>query len=629
MTQFNSTKKKAFLLATILCLIDIGIIYYITRSECEINVETAKKIIKTQDWSSYNNNISSNLISNLELNRLIITENGNYINNYDNVNNSVTTLLFPLSGDIKPTDSIKVEFTLPSSNTFYNFLKLIAISIFSILICVFSTLTLQKIELFKYLKKLKEAVLSKKFEDVPDADISKALFDFESNMNNNLNEAIRKIERLEASSAIDTMTGLYNRSIFRKTFEEILEIKSPFTNILGIVRASEIQQINSERGFQAGDTYIKNVAELVKNAIKRFPGANAFRISGSDIAILMQNATIDNINSITQELKLQIEHYQKANILESVCYTGYTLFSSKDTQESAITRADLALAKAQTGPINGYAVQTEDTENYLQGEMHWRKTVESIISRHAIQLFYQPIRSLNISIKTYTEIFARFTTEKGEVLSTETVLAAAQRHDLLIKLEQMIIDSIIAKYYSISQTQPNLMFGINLSANALISTSFLLWLERTLLRNTDIAKNLVFEIDESILESNMTSSERLFTVIKRAGANTSVSHFGTGLESFKLYRTLRPNYIKLDPNLCQTFEKELTTQQFLRMIIDVSHRLGCVVIAEGIETLQQYRLLETIYVDAIQGYYVAKPTELTNKIDLAIKNNVFDTTQQF
>ena len=135
--------------------------------------------------------------------------------------------------------------------------------------------------------------------------------------------------------------------------------------------------------------------------------------------------------------------------------------------------------------------------------------------------------------------------------------------------------------------------------------------KRQLLRDTNVAANLVFEVDEDLLDCNLAASTRLFEMLRRVGSRSSISKFGKGLGSFRLYRELKPDYIKLDPSLINVLEREHTSQQFIRMIVEVSHRLGCVVIAEGVENIAQKQLLETMYIDAIQGYLIARPTPLT------------------
>ena len=593
-----SAQSKAFGVAAILSLVCLSILYFVSRGEVSRVADQARERIEASVATSSFDGVL--LVNEYNLTELKVEKNGSGIYNYSapELQSGIASVLLPLDNTISSND-IKVSYSLSPSPALKDLLIRICSAVVAIFLSAAFAVSFVSKNNEKDILEMRKAIVDKRYEDLPYEELSQVLTRQERENSTKLKDALEKVETLETQAAIDPLTGLFNRNMFKRDFARELTKQTNGTSILGIIRSSSVQDINQSRGYQMGDKYIHDVAELVNNAIKSFNNAKAYRISGSDFAILIPGGKEEQIGLLNQNLKVQIESFRKDFDFDSICYSGYTLFTNNEREEVIFSRADFALARAQTGPINGYYIQKEDTEGYLQGEMHWRQTVLDIINRKAITLYYQPIRSMNISIRPYFEIYARFFTKDGESLSTESILAAALRHDLLVRPR----------------------FGINLSANALISTSFLLWLERTLLRNADIAPNLVFEIDEQILSSNVMAAERLFSIIGRSHANTSISHFGHGIESFTIYRDLKPNYIKLDPNLCQKFDNDLSTLQFIRMIIEVSHRLGCVVVAEGVESVAQKQHLENLYIDAVQGYVVAKPAELTDEVDLEKEKN--------
>lgn len=614
-----SAQNKALGVAAILSLICVGVLYFVSREEVSQAADQVRNRIESAASADAFDGVQ--LINEFGLTELKVEKNGASIYSYSapELQSGAASALLPLDNTIS-SNEIKASYSLPPSPSFKDLLIRVAAAVISIFLSAAFGVSIVTKNNQKDIVEMRKAIVDKRYDDLPYEEITQVLTKQERENTTKLKDALEKVETLETQAAIDPLTGLFNRNMFKRDFTRELTKQTNGTSILGIIRSSSVQDINQSRGYQMGDKYIHDVAELVNNAIKTFNNAKAYRISGSDFAILIPGGKEEQIVLLNQDLKVQIESFRKDFDFDSICYSGYTLFTNNEREEVIFARADFALARAQTGPINGYYIQKEDTEGYLQGEMHWRQTVLDIINRKAITLYYQPIRSMNISIRPYFEIYARFFTKDGEALSTESILAAALRHDLLVRLEEMIIEAIISKYRKL-QKGSDARFGINLSANALISTSFLLWLERTLLRNADIAPNLVFEIDEQILSSNVVAAERLFSIIGRSHANTSISHFGHGIESFTIYRDLKPNYIKLDPNLCQKFDTDLSSLQFIRMIIEVSHRLGCVVVAEGVESVAQKQHLENLYIDAVQGYVVAKPAELTDEVDLEKEKN--------
>jgi RNase E specificity factor CsrD len=136
------------------------------------------------------------------------------------------------------------------------------------------------------------------------------------------------------------------------------------------------------------------------------------------------------------------------------------------------------------------------------------------------------------------------------------------------------------------------------------------WLERLLSRDPNVAALLTFEMQEELLDCNLVASKRVFDMLRRTGTRSAISNFGKGIGSFGLLRTLKPDFVKIDSSLINNIELDSANQQFIRMIIDVAHRMDCRVIAEGVEHLAQKQILETMHIDGIQGFLIARPSEL-------------------
>ena len=523
----------------------------------------------------------------------------------------ISSVLFSeLSGnlDISSTD-YHAEYKVNSayvSSPFVHFGILAAVTVIAAtVIMMFISVYLQNI----CYSRMKHSIKEKDFESFPVPSVGAELQNFVSETDAKIAELQNKNKDLESRVNQDPLTNLFNRTYFRSDLERMLsETDNPDSSLLAIVRATELSIINETRGYPIGDKYLRDVAGLVSATARKFTSAVAYRLAGSDFAVLIPHAKPDICEVLGKELEESFNAYQEENEIDGVAYTGITLFKPGQTGERILGRTDLALSKAQTAGSNSFFVQTKDSEDYLHGESEWSKVVQKIIDSRSIKFNQQPIRSLNISSKCYTEIFSTFIGDNGKKLPTETILAMAQRNDQLVSLEEMIIELIIDKYQEIEKN--NGSWGINLSASALSSTKFVLWLETQLMKVPDVAANLVFEISEDLLECNLVASIRLFDMLRRVGSRTSISRFGKGLSSFRLYRELKPDFIKLDPSLVDDLDRDHTSQQFIRMIVEISHRLGCTVIAEGVEEFNQKRTLESMYIDAVQGYLIAKPAPI-------------------
>ncbi|MFQ2200789.1 EAL domain-containing protein [Aeromonas hydrophila] len=422
-------------------------------------------------------------------------------------------------------------------------------------------------------------------------------------------DAHRQISELHNQATQDELTQLQNRHAFRRDMTELLQRdQDTQTATLVLIRATELGKLNAQRGFQSGDAYIKDIANIITRVMSRFPGHQVYRISGADFAVLVQPVANIPPPLLGRDLKIAFDHYQQQHELESAAYSGLTRLSSGQKIEAILARADLALARAQTETVNGWAIQQDDSVVELQGQHHWKLVLTELLEQERISFTYQPIQPMHRSMLAYNEIYTRFSSADGTVLPTDTLFAMAQRLDMVMRLEQMLVTHVMRQYRAFGSNQSR--WGINLSSNLLQNSAFLIWLDRQLLNDPNTSANLVFELDEEHLERNLTGAKRVFELLRRNGSRSAICNFGKGIGSFNLFRELKPDYIKLDPALITGLEQDLTNQQFVRMIVDVSHRMGCQVIAEGVEQLGQKQLLQGMYVDGLQGYLIAKPQQL-------------------
>ena len=193
-----------------------------------------------------------------------------------------------------------------------------------------------------------------------------------------------------------------------------------------------------------------------------------------------------------------------------------------------------------------------------------------------------------------------------QLLPTALFLDMAQKLDKLIELEQLIIEQAL----TLVANTPGQIFGLNLSAHAVQDEGFISYLERRLLKETELTSRLVFEISEWGLQQNLKLSKRLIDMLHQCGARVTVEKFGAGITSFKFFRDLKPDFVKMDGSYTRQIEEDKNNQYFVRLMVDLAHRIGVAVFAENVETAAEKQMLESLLIDGIQGYYLSKPTPL-------------------
>lgn len=128
-----------------------------------------------------------------------------------------------------------------------------------------------------------------------------------------------------------------------------------------------------------------------------------------------------------------------------------------------------------------------------------------------------------------------------------------------------------------------------------------------------IAARLVFEVNEAGLQTNFKAAHSLVHEIHSVGSRVSVEHFGMGLTSFKFFKQVRPDFVKLDRSYAESIDVDTNNRFFVKMMIDIARRLAIRVIACGVERQEEKLALERLLVDGLQGYYIAQPQAFRNK----------------
>ena len=415
---------------------------------------------------------------------------------------------------------------------------------------------------------------------------------------------------LEREAYTEPLTGLANRNQFIKHFEQkIHQSDKKVFGVLLITRCSELQTINQVRGYKEGDDYIKNIANIMKGEVARYQGGELYRLNSSDFASLLPNTTLQQAEQYAQELTLKFNDFQQAADLDSVAYSGLVAFDEKKPLGEILALADTGISVAQTQRVNAWYSQKEqdilDNTSAGYGNQNWRQEIENVIENQRVSLLVQSIQPNTRNSKVYGEVLARFLNANDDLLPTASFIAMAEKLDKITAIDQIIISKAISEIKE-KNLQAN-HFGINVSPRSIHDQQFVIWLERKLLREPDIAPHIVFEITEYGLQQNIKTSKRFIEMLHRVGARLTVERFGVGLTSFKFFRDLKPDFIKMDSSYTRDIDEDKNNQYFIRVMVDLAHRLSISVLAESVETLEEKHTLEKLFVDGCQGFYIGKP----------------------
>lgn len=445
------------------------------------------------------------------------------------------------------------------------------------------------------------------------SDINTALQKLANYTRSQYNEMASNAHQIAEEAYKDPVTELPNRNRFVQFYEEnIRHNDNNEFGVFAITRCTELQNLNQTRGYQEGDNYVREVADLIKKLSGTYKDHKIYRLNSSDFGILLPRVTPKEAENFALQLQSRLNEYQKMAELDSVAYTGLVTYESGKALGELLAIADTSISLAQTKQPNAWHLQKESAGLEMAsggyGNQNWRNVIDDVLTNHRISLLAQLIQPSNRSAKAYSEILVRFKTQEGQILPTASFLAMAEKLDRIVAVDRLIIETALVTIKN--KNLQDQYFGLNLSARCVHDDQFVIWLERRLLKDAHIAAKLVFEVTEFGLQQNLKTSKRFIDMVHRAGARVTVEKFGVGITSFKFFRDLKPDYVKMDGSYTRHINEDKNNQYFMRLMIDLAHRIGVGVFAESVETQEEKHMLESLFIDGNQGYYVGKPAPL-------------------
>jgi EAL domain-containing protein (putative c-di-GMP-specific phosphodiesterase class I) len=227
--------------------------------------------------------------------------------------------------------------------------------------------------------------------------------------------------------------------------------------------------------------------------------------------------------------------------------------------------------------------------------------------RHALSIQYQPQFELDTGRGCGVEALARWTLATGQIIAPSIFIPLAERIGMIHALGAWVLKSACETAYAwCSREAQRTTLSVNVSAHQ-INEEFCTVIGRTLKDSHFPAKHLELEITESALVGNTELTIECLKQWKRLGVQIAVDDFGTGYSSLNYLSRLPVDRLKLDQSLIQRMTLDAKSKIVMRSIISLGADLGIDVIAEGVETEEQFQMLEDLGCPRVQGYLLGRP----------------------
>ncbi|MBW8278388.1 EAL domain-containing protein [Bacillus amyloliquefaciens] len=422
-------------------------------------------------------------------------------------------------------------------------------------------------------------------------------------------QAEKEIHRM---AHYDSLTDLPNRRHAVQRLTEVLEKKHSHGHLTVVffLDLNRFKVINDALGHNVGDRLLQSAAERLSSIIPD----NGFiaRLGGDEFIIILTDARSedDDIDDLAKQIIMQFEKpfiVQEHELITSVSI-GIAV-SPKDGSDGMelMKKADMAMYASKDrnkSKYKYYSAQIGEKEaKKLRIEMELREAIE----KKRFVLHYQPQYSSADQLITGVEALLRVAGADGKLQNPGDFIQAAEETGLIIDLGKWIITEACRQAKEWHEKGYHLPVAINISAKQFQSEELVPFIQKTLTHYKLPPALLEAEVTESMTMEDREHSKKVLTALTELGISVSIDDFGTGHSSLSYLKDFPIHRLKIDKSFIDDLQLHPKSAQITGAIIAMGHQLSLLVVAEGVETAMQKKLLDEKGCDFLQGFYFSRP----------------------
>ncbi len=428
-------------------------------------------------------------------------------------------------------------------------------------------------------------------------------------------------EKAEFLAYHDSLTGLPNRKLLEDRFKlQIAQAaREKYFSAILFLDLDRFKQINDTYGHNVGDKLLVETARRLEGLLRQ--SDTVCRLGGDEFIIFLPMLSKKLEESVDDTLRVAQKIHE--SLSEPFRIGSQTLYISTSigavivtgtnvTLEEILRKADIAMYNAKRRGRGQTSFYEEDMDRRLKRIITLEHDLRHAIDKNQLRLHFQPIVEMR-NRKVYgAEALLRWYRDDGEPVSPAEFIPVAEESKLIHQIGHWVIENVCRriKAWEESGAMNFYYVSVNLSSKQFRHQGFFDEVMRIVEASKIDPRTLKFEITESVLMEQSDHARRIIARFNEAGIGFLIDDFGTGYSSLSYLKQFDFETIKIDRSFIRDILVDRDDVALVRAIVDIAHQFGYSIIAEGVETEEQTRLLETIEPDIFcQGYFFSPPLE--------------------
>ena len=420
--------------------------------------------------------------------------------------------------------------------------------------------------------------------------------------------AVLERKRIEHERDYDILTGLYNRQAFNRVCTELFAAPERMgVAALMMMDLDNLKHINDTYGHDWGDQYIRRTGQCLRDNTPA--GTVCARLSGDEFLVLFhgyrsRDVVREKIDRLTNAMQQSVALLPSGNALH-ISLSGGIAWYPDDGQdwETLKKYADFAMYQvkhADKGQVQEFDIGVYNREAYAE---RTRREFRQLLSNAQVFYCFQPIFSARSGKVAAYEALMR--SDLPTLRSPATIMKLAREQGALYEIERITFTKALETFESLCRAgsvSGDAMLFVNSIASTCLTQADVDYIDS---RWRELRRRMVIEITEEE-EIDYEALERKRNAPVFSGM-FALDDYGSGYSNENTLLQLAPRFVKVDITIIRGIDTSPDKQQILRNVVAYAHPRSMKIVAEGVETAAELRTVIELGVDALQGYFLARP----------------------
>lgn len=432
-----------------------------------------------------------------------------------------------------------------------------------------------------------------------------------------LTERLRAQEQLAFSALHDPLTDLPNRVLFTDRLQHAMQRArrhSDSTFAVLYIDLDHFKVVNDSLGHNVGDLLLMECAQRLLASVRRED--TVARLGGDEFVILLEDLQdpADYIHTANRIL---------GNLASPADLAGHRVFISLsmgivfsdaryDQPDDILRDADIAMYQAKKQGRGRFAVFDPEMLQHVMTRLELETDLRTALNHNEFLVHYQPILNLQNQRISGFEALVRWQHPTRGLLLPAEFISTAEETGLIVPLGDWVLDEAcrqIGRWQKQYPANPPLTMNVNFSTRQCDEPDFVDKIIQTLQKHRLDAGSLRLELTESLVVENSERTSAMLAQLRALGIQVHIDDFGTGYSWLSYLHTLPVDTLKIDRSFIGRLGTNGSGADIIQAILTLANSLGVQVVAEGVETDDQFTRLKAMNCQLMQGFLFSHPVD--------------------